>query len=111
MVAGEVLRNVIIGTYNRRTGSVFINGSLLAPQFTATIYLASCQLKIIGPIPVYSDDTVLVSFTYVNTRAWNVIVPVPLQVVRRRYEPVLPSAYLLDQQDCPAPLAPARLKP
>ncbi|OJZ91227.1 hypothetical protein ASPFODRAFT_203676 [Aspergillus luchuensis CBS 106.47] len=110
LVAGHFIPNAIFGTFNLRAESVYLDGSCLSPPFMATVYLASVQFKLIGPIPQYTDGGVFISFTYVNARVWNIVVFVPYKIVQPRCELALSSAPLSDQQDGPAPPAPARHK-
>lgn len=92
VISGNLLRSVIIGTYEPWSGAVLLDGSPLSIPFLDKVTLEHCTLKPLGPIPKFSDGYIYVSFTHVNGKVWTAVVCVPYQVVQSRLGlPILPS--------------------
>lgn len=86
---GEVVenntgRNPIFGTYDPGTETVLVEAPDVSIPFKHTVSLRCCDFKIIGQMPLSSNGYVLVSFTHVNIRAWNVFVRVPVKFAQSR---------------------------
>ncbi|RAK96292.1 uncharacterized protein BO80DRAFT_438658 [Aspergillus ibericus CBS 121593] len=91
VVAGNLVRNAIVGEYDPESDTVLVDASRLPIPFTHTVHLESCDFRVIGHMPVRSNGCVIISFTHVNIKVWKVVVHVPYKVIQSRLRlPELP---------------------